>query len=101
MPEDFASRCELGGRRRTQRGETIEDWTGLSVHESLDAVQDLLKRAAFGDNVLGVVQIDLPEGTAIEWDKTHGSGHWTVWGSSQRIARHVRPPVIPFAQLRR
>jgi hypothetical protein len=99
--EDFKSRCELGRRRRSERGETIADWTGLSVYDSLDAVRDLLRRAEFGSDVMGVVRVDLPEGTAIEWEKTHGAGHWTVWGSSQRIVRYVRPPVIPLAQLRR
>jgi hypothetical protein len=99
--DDFASRCEQGRRRRAERGETIEDWTGLSMFDSLEAVRELVRRAQFGDEVQGVVRLEIPEGTAIEWKKTYGAGHWTVWGSSHRLIRYVRSTVTPLADLRR
>jgi hypothetical protein len=91
----------LGRRRRSNRGETIEDWTGLSVFDSLDAVRDLLRRAQFGGDIQWVVPLDVPEGGTIEWKKTHGLGHWTLWGSSRSIHLCVRLPAMPLAELPR
>jgi hypothetical protein len=82
---DFASNCESGRRRRPERGESIEDWTGISTFDSLDALQALVRRAQFGPRSRWAARLELPMNTAIEWKKTHGAGHWTIWGSSQAI----------------
>jgi hypothetical protein len=87
--DDFTSNCERGRRRRTERGETIEDWTGLSVFDSLEAVRDLRRRAQFGYRVQWVARLDIPNHTAIEWRRTHGPGHWTLWGSARAILATV------------
>ncbi|MGH2354991.1 MAG: hypothetical protein ACRDI2_26380 [Chloroflexota bacterium] len=87
--DDFTSNCELGRRRRPERGETIEDWTGLSVYDSLDGIRDLLRRAQFSARARWVARLEVPEGAAIEWKKTHGPGHWTIWGSLRAILATV------------
>lgn len=87
--DNFTSNCERGRRRRLEPGVTIEDWTGLSVFDSLDAVHDLLQRARFGAQAQWVARLEAPDGSAIESKKTHGPGQWTIWGSSKAILATV------------
>src|SRR5688572_10444428 len=86
--EDFMSNCEKGLRRRGDGRETIEDWTGLSVYDSMEGIHDLLARARFSARARWVARLEIPETAAPEWKKTHGEGHWTVWGSSKELASY-------------
>lgn len=64
--DDFQTNGERGRRYRQERGESVEDWTGLSVFDSLEAVSDLLQRVQFGARARWVAQLDVPEPSATE-----------------------------------
>lgn len=78
--QDFTSRFDRGLPRRPEIGETEDDWRGISVQDSIEGVRRLVRRSRFGSNC---AVMHIPDGSPILARKTHGPGHWTLWGDPQ------------------
>ena len=79
---DFTSRFARGLPRRPEIGETDSDWRGISVQDSAEGARRLARRSRFGSHCAVLV---VPEGSSIRVEKTHGPGHWTLWGDPQAM----------------
>jgi hypothetical protein len=85
---DFFSNAELGKRRRPDVGETEEEWQGLSVFDSLDAVRAMLRRVPRFPLRL-VARLELPDNAPVRIAKTFGPGHYTLWGEPEVLRAAV------------
>jgi len=92
---DYKSNCELAKPRRPDIGETIEEWTGLSVFDSLDGIRRLVSNTRFSARAKWTARIEIPSSQPVEWRKTGPPGHWSLWGSSQLLGTLVAQ-VVPL-----
>ena len=79
---DFTSRFERGLPQRPEVGETEADWKGISVQDSVQGARRLARRSRFGSDC---AVMRLPDFGPVRIEKTHGTGHWTLWGEPQAM----------------
>lgn len=79
---DFTSRHARGLPIRPEIGETDADWRGISVQDDIEGARRLARRARFG-SLCAVMRV--PNNAPIRAEKTHGRGHWTLWGNPQAM----------------
>lgn len=76
---DFSSNFRLGKPRRSNAGETENEWRGISVFDSPDAARAMLLRVPrFPLRLLA--RFELPDASPVQIEKTFGLGHYTLWG---------------------
>jgi hypothetical protein len=81
---DFFSNAQLGRPRRTQAGETEEQWRGISVFDSREAARAMLLRVPrFPLRLLA--RLELSDDAPVRAEKTFGPGHYTAWGDPQLL----------------
>ena len=89
-PNDYASNCEKGQHRRPEAGETtIEQWTGISVYDSLEQARKPVLMGRFGRRRRWIAELAISLDGPFEFKKTAGPGHWTLWGSAPLICARV------------
>lgn len=61
---------------------------GYSFYDSEDGARGQAKKRK-GKLGTYIVRYDIPEGSGIEWEKTLGPGHYTLFGSKEELKRYL------------
>jgi hypothetical protein len=95
--DDFLSQ-EAQGRPRPNRLEHLELYDGISVYDSEAGGQRQVHRYW---PRLGrfLARLNIPEGGNVEWRRTLGRGHYTLWADAEHLlalvafVAEMKPPV--------
>ena len=90
---DFLSNEAQGVPPRDDDPETLRLWSGISMY----ATRTQARRTAITYPFLGrfLAEVRLSDNTGIQWERTRGRGHYTIWGEARILLISV-VQVVPI-----
>jgi len=77
---------EVEGRPSPPKAHLVRFWQGFSAFDTLEQA----RRKAQQNPAQGafIVELVIPDNAGIQWEKTFGPGHYTIWGDPTQCVRY-------------